>query len=133
MYILTIRTDKQEAEVGIYNDLKQLDYDAWLAHRSLAATINARIETLLDIQNLQYSDIGGIVCFEGPGSFTGLRIGLTVGNILAYSAGIKIVACSDVDKTSWQEKGIERLIKGDIDQIALPKYGSAAIVTVPKK
>jgi tRNA threonylcarbamoyladenosine biosynthesis protein TsaB len=37
-------------------------------------------------------DIEGVVCFKGPGSFTGLRIGLTVGNALAYAQNIPVVA-----------------------------------------
>ncbi len=47
--------------------------------------------------------IEGIVCYEGPGSFTGLRIGLSFGNALAYTRGIPIVGARD---SSWIEKGL---------------------------
>lgn len=36
MIILSIRTDKPEAEVGLYKDSVQLAYETWTAHRALA-------------------------------------------------------------------------------------------------
>ena len=80
MLILTIRTDKPEAEIGLFEDNKQLAYEMWQAHRELSDTIHKKIEKLLKSQKKDWQNIDGIVCFKGPGSFTGLRIGLTVGN-----------------------------------------------------
>jgi hypothetical protein len=36
MLILTIRTDKPEAEIGLFSDKDKLDYVIWQAHRQLA-------------------------------------------------------------------------------------------------
>src|ERR1700694_4379725 len=101
MIILTVRTDKPEAEIGLYDNEKQLVYEVWLAHRKLAETIHKKIAELLNTINKNLSDIEGIVCFKGPGSFTGLRIGLTVANALAYAQNIPIVVRSDPD---WREQ-----------------------------
>lgn len=133
MLILTIRTDKPEAEIGLYEDEARVSYESWLAHRELAETIHGHIDALLNTQNRRLDDIQGIVCFEGPGSFTGLRIGLTVANALAYSNQIPIVAVADSNETSWQNIGLQRLLAGESDKVALPVYGSPAIVTTPKK
>jgi tRNA A37 threonylcarbamoyladenosine modification protein TsaB len=83
MIILTLRTDKTEAEIGLYDNEKQLAYEIWYAHRELAETIHKKLAEILDKASKELNDIGGVVCFKGPGSFTGLRIGLTVGNALA--------------------------------------------------
>lgn len=133
MIILTIRTDKPDAEIGLYDDEKELVYETWYAHRGLAETLHAQIEALLNKRSYVLSDIEGIVCFEGPGSFTGLRIGMTVANALAYSYTLPIVAVADDGNTQWQRVGIMRLLAGESDKVALPQYGSAAIITTPKK
>jgi len=130
MIILTIRTDKPEAEIGLYDGEKQLAYETWLAHRQLAETMHGKIEALLKKQQKDWSDVQGIVCYEGPGSFTGLRIGLTVGNALAYSYGIPIVATGD---PQWLEAGIQRMLNGEDDKQALPFYGAEAHITPQKK
>jgi len=130
MLILTIRTDKPEAELGLYEDNRQLAYETWLAHRQLAETIHAKIDKLLKSQQKILSDLQGIVVFQGPGSFTGLRIGITVANALAYSLSLPIVACENPE---WLEVGINKLLKGQNDKIAVPEYGALPNISVQKK
>jgi len=130
MIILTIRTDKPEAEIGIYDNQKQLVYITWRAHRELAETIHKKIQEILNKLSISQDDIQGIVCFKGPGSFTGLRIGLTVANSLAYAYGIPVVAKSD---PNWREQGIKELQAGHNDNVAIPEYGAEAKTTKQKK
>jgi tRNA threonylcarbamoyladenosine biosynthesis protein TsaB len=130
MTILTIRTDKPEAEVGIYKDHKRLDYKKWQAHRELAETIHDKLEEILNKSSISMDDLEGIVVFRGPGSFTGLRIGLSVANALAYSLQIPIVATS---QDNWLEFGINNLKTGQNDKIAVPEYGAPARITTPRK
>jgi tRNA threonylcarbamoyladenosine biosynthesis protein TsaB len=130
MIILTIRTDKPEAEIGLYDDQSQLAYETWQAHRELAETLHGKVEALLKSKGKSWKDLQGIVCFQGPGSFTGLRIGLTVGNALAYSYDIPIVATQD---PGWLETGIKRLLDGENDTRAMPFYGADAHITLQKK
>ncbi len=132
MLILTIRTDKPEAEVGLFNDRTQLAYETWHAHRELSVTLHRKIEELLKKQAKTWQDIQGIACFQGPGSFTGLRIGLTVANTLAYGLAIPIVAVQGAGDT-WMKSGIDRLLTGETDKLALPEYGAPAHTTLPKK
>lgn len=130
MLILTIRTDKPESEIGLYDNDKQLAYETWLAHRQLAETLHRKIETMLASQQKSWGDVQGVVCFQGPGSFTGLRIGLTVANALSDSYHFPIVAQQD---PQWLEIGIRRLETGETDILALPYYGADAHITPPKK
>jgi tRNA threonylcarbamoyladenosine biosynthesis protein TsaB len=130
MLILTIRTDKPEAELGLYEGEKQLHYETWEAHRELSNTIHKKLAALLESQNKQLEDIQGVVCFQGPGSFTGLRIGLTVGNALAYGLATPIKGAMGKD---WVKQGIEAIENGESDERVLPEYGAEAHITVPKK
>lgn len=130
MLILTIRTDKPEAEIGLYDGQNQLAYITWEAHRQLAETIHLKIEELMKSQNKKLSDLGGIVGFEGPGSFTGLRIGLTVVN--AFGDGLHIPVAG-AQGEAWITEGIQKLLDGIAEPVVLPEYGAPAHITEQKK
>lgn len=100
-------------------------YD-WEAGRELASSIHGR---MLDAVG-DFHSISGLVVYEGPGSFTGLRIGITVANTLADSLHIPIVGVTGED---WIADGIQRLNVGENDQIVMPEYGSEAHITTQKK
>lgn len=130
MITLTIRTDKPDSEIGLYDDDKQLVYETWQAHRKLAETIHTKIDGLLNEANLELKDLQAVAAYKGPGSFTGLRIGLSVANALAYSLEIPIVSGTGED---WRQTAIKRLQDGQDEAAALPEYGAAAHITAPKK
>jgi len=130
MIILTLRTDKPEAELGLYDNQTQLGYIKWQAHLELSKTIHNEIEKILNKSSISLDQVQGIVCYKGPGSFTGLRIGLSVANALAYAQTIPIVATGTDD---WLESGITQLLAGQNIRIALPEYDRPAATTPPKK
>jgi tRNA threonylcarbamoyladenosine biosynthesis protein TsaB len=128
--ILTIRTDKPEAEIGVYDDEKQLSYHAWEANRNLAKELLATIHGELQKNNADWKDVSGVVVYEGPGSFTGLRIGITVADSIAYGNSIPIVGAQGED---WIASGLKRLVAGETDKLVLPQYGAEANITISKK
>lgn len=130
MIVLTIRTDNPMAEIGLYDGQNQLAYKSWHAHRALAETLHGEIWDMLQMSDKTLEDLQGIVCYKGPGSFTGLRIGLTVGNALSYGLGVPIAAETG---ESWQLDGIVRITKGESVGVALPHYGADVHITPPKK
>src|SRR3989344_3101329 len=115
--ILGLRTDKPD-------ELK------WQAHRELAETIHKQINKLLVLQGLSLQQIEGLVVFAGPGSFTGLRIGLSVANALAYALEIPIVAKKG---KNWLKAGIKDLLAGKNDRVTTPYYDRPAATTPPLK
>ncbi|MCL5114136.1 MAG: hypothetical protein M1372_03200 [Patescibacteria group bacterium] len=48
------------------------------------------IEKLLDSHSLGLKDIGAVEVNTGPGSFTGLRVGISIANALGFFLGIRI-------------------------------------------
>ena len=98
----------------------------WEAGRTLARGLLAFIqEKVGDVKN-----ISGIGIMRGPGSFTGLRIGMAVANTLADGLGVPIVGETG---DSWRESALGRLSSGEDDQVILPFYGGDANITKPKK
>lgn len=130
MIILTIRTDKPESEIGLFQDNKKLAYESWQAHRQLAENIHKKIEKLLSSNDKAFDDIEAIVCYKGPGSFTGLRIGLSVAN--ALSSGLEVPIAGESGE-GWIQTGIKSVISGKNDTQVLPEYGAPVHITKQKK
>lgn len=88
--ILFINTqDMKKAEVSLKKDGKILDsltdYNEYGSQILLPL-----IEKILKQNSLDYRDLKGIEVTTGPGSFTGLRVGVSVANSLGYSLGIPV-------------------------------------------
>ncbi len=130
MIILALRTDKPQAELYVYKDQLKLAEHKWQAHLKLAETLNSEIEEILNKSSISYDQLDGITVYKGPGSFTGLRIGVSVANALAYGLQVPIVSRSG---KNWLDLAIRDLSNGKNDKIAIPKYGAPAHITKPKK
>jgi tRNA threonylcarbamoyladenosine biosynthesis protein TsaB len=127
---LTLRTDNPEAEIGLYDGKTQRSYYKWRADRRLATELLGVIRDELKKQQLDWNDIAGVVAYEGPGSFTGLRIGITVADSIAYGNGVPIVGARGDD---WITVGLTRLAAGATDTLVLPHYGAEANITISTK
>lgn len=130
MKILLIKTDQPEAEIILYDDNTKLAKIKWLAHRQLAETIHLQIKKILTDKDLVLADITGIGTFQGPGSFTGLRIGISVANALAQSLDVPIAASTGDD---WDQKVIQGLLNGENMKLISPDYGAEPHTTKQKR
>lgn len=111
-------------------DGEAIHHREWLAERRLSKELLGQLEMFLSENNVTFNDLNGLIVFRGPGSYTGLRIGMSVMNALAYGLNIPIVG--ETGET-WLDLGVERLSKGDNDNIVIPEYGGLPHITTPKK
>lgn len=129
--ILGLRTDKPEAELFLIEGEKIVDSLSWLAHRELSDTLLHKIEALVSSNAITPSDLRAVIAYQGPGSFTGLRIGLSVANALAYALNIPVIAAKG---ESWQSEALKKLRGHNIfKEGVVPHYGSEAHITAPRK
>ena len=108
------------------NDKTEVVRRVWQAHRTLAESLPGVISELLHEADLELSALDGIVCYQGPGSFTGLRIGIAAANALAYAQKLPIVGTTG---EQWVLDGIRQIQSGDATHIVLPEYGAAPHTT----
>ncbi len=128
--ILAIRTDKPEAELHVLDAAGEtLAKHTWEAHRQLAATLVTTIESFLSEGNTKASELSGIVIFTGAGSFTGLRIGTTVANALAYAHTLPIVYG---EGEGWIADGFKKLTSAKPEHYVTPKYDKEPNITQPR-
>jgi tRNA threonylcarbamoyladenosine biosynthesis protein TsaB len=104
--------------------------DQWQADRTLAKGLLKYLQAQLEKNNKTWSDITAIGAFRGPGSFTGLRIGLAVLNTIADTQLIPIVSGEGDD---WQAEALEKIKNNKNEKIVMPLYGSEAHITKPRK
>ncbi|MDJ1091940.1 tRNA (adenosine(37)-N6)-threonylcarbamoyltransferase complex dimerization subunit type 1 TsaB [Macrococcus caseolyticus] len=96
MKLLHIDTSNQPLSVSI------TDGDSVLAEFNSGVRINhsitlmSQIERLLKYTQLTMKDIEGIVVASGPGSYTGLRIGVTAAKTLAYTLNVPLYSVSSL-------------------------------------
>ena len=62
------------------------------SRRRHAQTLISEVHELLQAHELPSSDVGVIAVSHGPGSFTGLRVGIVFAKTFAYATGCSIVA-----------------------------------------
>jgi tRNA threonylcarbamoyladenosine biosynthesis protein TsaB len=70
---------------------------AALPSRAYAAQLNPRVSEMLSGQHATIRDIEAIVVVRGPGSFTGIRIGLSAAKGWAQPAGIPLISLSRLE------------------------------------
>lgn len=96
MRLLHIDTSNQPLSVAITEGnevLAEFNSGMRINH---SITMMSQIESLLEYTKLEMKDIEGIVVAKGPGSYTGLRIGVTAAKTLAYTLSIPLYAVSSL-------------------------------------
>ena len=65
--------------------------------RNHAQTLVPELQSLLKENAAAWSDVGVVAVSAGPGSFTGLRVGIVCAKVLAYTLGCKLVAVETLE------------------------------------
>lgn len=94
MISLFLNTASNYLDVAVLKDNKVLKEIKLESNRDLSSSTLIEIEKILKEIELKPIDIDEIYCVDGPGSFTGLRIGVTIAKIYAWSLNKKLYKVS---------------------------------------
>lgn len=97
MYSLFIDTHDIEIIIGLYHDGKIKDSCTKSSPRHHSEMIMPAIRDILKNNNLDVHDLSEIIVVNGPGSFTGVRLGVTIAKTLAYTLNIAIKTITSLE------------------------------------
>ncbi|MDB4083193.1 tRNA (adenosine(37)-N6)-threonylcarbamoyltransferase complex dimerization subunit type 1 TsaB [Vicingaceae bacterium] len=95
-YLLAIETATKVCSVALFKDDKLLQVKEEKGAYSHAENLAEFTSQLLTESNLDAKDLSGIVVSKGPGSYTGLRIGVSFAKGLCYSLKIPLISIDTI-------------------------------------
>lgn len=104
MRILYIDTTTTYLYTGVVEDNKLLSEIKKEYKKDLSSVTLKNISDMLDSIHLKINDIDKIMVVNGPGSFTGIRIGVTLAKTLAYSLKKEIITISSLEAMALSSK-----------------------------
>ena len=110
MVVLFIDTCNRMLAVGLEKNGKLVykkEYDAFKRQSELLAK---EVEECLKVTNTTSSEVNKVVVTNGPGSYTGIRIGLTFAKVFASSLNIELVLMSSLLAMAGNRSNVISLI-----------------------
>ncbi len=125
MYILNIETSTKNCSVSLAENgktiiCKELS-EAGLSH---AEKLHVFIEDVLKELNLKFQDLSAIAVSQGPGSYTGLRIGVSAAKGLCFALDIPLIAVDTLQILASQVNVKNGLIIPMIDARRMEVYSA---------
>ena len=124
MRILYIDTTTSNLYTAIYEDNKILSSISESFGKDLSRVALDKIKSMLEDLNLVPNDIDKILVVNGPGSFTGIRIGVTIAKTFAYSLNKEITTISSLQAMALSSNSNTKYVVPIIDARRGYVYGS---------
>ena len=99
--ILAIDTATAIAGLALYSERRVLAEETWHTRGNHTVELMPALIRMMERQNMKPGDLGGLAVSIGPGSFTGMRIGLAVAKGLAMSLNIPLVGIPTLDAVAY--------------------------------
>ena len=104
--LLAIDTATEFASVALYDEQEgAVAESSWLTSRNHTVELLPTIVRMMGSQAMEPLQLEAVAVAMGPGSFTGLRIGLSVAKGLCLSLGIAIVGIPTLDTVAYAHYG----------------------------
>lgn len=124
-YILNIETSTKNCSVALAKDgemivcreIAEMGY-------SHAEKLHVFFEEILSEANLKFSDLNAVAVSQGPGSYTGLRIGVSAAKGLCYALDIPLITVDTLEVLASQIEIEEGVIVPMIDARRMEVYSA---------
>jgi tRNA threonylcarbamoyladenosine biosynthesis protein TsaB len=97
MLVLAIDTSGKRGGLALFRDNPQILVDTMLEPGTYSAQLVPQLAKLLEQNHLALPDVNGIAVVNGPGSFTGLRVGVGAAKGLAEALQVPVAAISALE------------------------------------
>lgn len=102
MNILAIDTSNQVLGIAVLNDGKIIGELTTNVKKNQTSRVMPAIHQLMKDIHIKPDELDKIVVAKGPGSYTGVRIGVTTAKSLAWGLSIPIVGVSSLETLAYQ-------------------------------
>ncbi len=102
MKILALDTATQSCSVAVTNNEALCAELTALKNQTHSKHLMQMIDSVLSIAGFRVDDLDGLAVTIGPGSFTGLRIGISTIKGLAHALNRPVVGISSLEALAWQ-------------------------------
>lgn len=133
-YILNIETATKNCSVALAKAgktilCKEISEEGY----SHAERLHVFIEEIIKEAGIRLNDLSAIAVSQGPGSYTGLRIGVSAAKGLCFALGIPLIAVDTLQALASQVKVVDGLIIPMIDARRMEVYSAIFTPNFEKK
>lgn len=96
MVTILLDSSNTNLSVGIAKDNLLLDYVSYEAWQRQSEFMIVELNKLLEKHNVNNSEIKEVIVAKGPGSYTGVRIAITIAKTIALALDAKLYAVSSL-------------------------------------
>lgn len=127
MKILAMDTSNATLAVAVHEDHQLLGQIQTTVNKNHSISLMPAIDQLMQMVNVKPTDLDRIVVAQGPGSYTGLRIGVTTAKTLADTLNIDLVGVSSLKVLAANCVNISEIIVPIFDARRKNVYAQAFI------
>lgn len=99
---LAIDTSTETASLAIVQESQVLAELTWYCRQNHSVELMPSINRLLEQASLSLKSLSGVIVARGPGSFNGLRVGVSTAKGLAFSLGVPLAGISTLEAAAYQ-------------------------------
>lgn len=103
-FILNIDTAVETASVCLAHDSRPLQFSMNHNQRDHASWMHPAIQKVMQDANMEMSQLDAVAVTIGPGSYTGLRVGLSAAKGLCFALGIPLISITTLDMMAFAVK-----------------------------
>jgi tRNA threonylcarbamoyladenosine biosynthesis protein TsaB len=99
--LLAIDTATRYASIALYDAAGIAAESSWRSENNHSVEVMPAIAAMLSLQRLEPRDLTAVAVAQGPGSFTGLRIGMSIAKGFCLALDIPIIAVPSLDVVTY--------------------------------
>jgi tRNA threonylcarbamoyladenosine biosynthesis protein TsaB len=134
--LLALDTSTRIASVAVHDGEQVLSETTWLAGREHSTRLLVEAEAALQRIGKTPTDLTGVAVATGPGSFTGVRVALSVAKGLAAGLGVPLWGVSTLDAMAHSASGTDLPVRVVLEagraRMATALYGADLCVEAPR-
>ncbi|MCX7623561.1 MAG: tRNA (adenosine(37)-N6)-threonylcarbamoyltransferase complex dimerization subunit type 1 TsaB [Thermomicrobium sp.] len=108
--LLAIETGSEQVALALYDGrvVSECSFDAG---REQTATVLPSIRHLLETNRRRLQELGAVAVTTGPGSFNGLRVGMSIAKALSYALDVPLLGVSTLDALAYPHTALGHPIR----------------------